>query len=275
MASLPKSFWFTALFLLVCPSSLLADKLTITSAPSGATVELDGVAAGTTPLEKDFPGGYFHKTRTALGARLEHPVVARLSLPGYVTKELKLTEGPMNWISLNGRNRGEYWLFKSDHFHVDLQPIAETFTGVITANAADSKTEPQPELPPEEVVRLTKPAVVYLRGLEKSGSGFFVTDTGIIVTNAHLARGEQSLSAQLSTGQELQAKVVYVDADLDIALAKADVPSGKVSFPHLPLCDSTKVRQGEIVMAIGSPGDAMRFSATQPLASRRCSGSPM
>jgi len=26
----------------------------------------------------------------------------------------------MNWISLNGRNRGEYWLLKSDHFHVDL-----------------------------------------------------------------------------------------------------------------------------------------------------------
>jgi len=28
----------------------------------------------------------------------------------------------MNWISLNGRNRGEYWLLKSDHFHVDLHP---------------------------------------------------------------------------------------------------------------------------------------------------------
>jgi hypothetical protein len=75
----------------------------ITSNPSGATVELDGVAVGTTPFEKEFPCGYFHKTRTSMGSRLEHPLVARISLNGYATKELKLTEGSMNWISLNGR----------------------------------------------------------------------------------------------------------------------------------------------------------------------------
>jgi hypothetical protein len=64
-------------------------------------------------------------------------VVARISLSGYATRELKLTEGPMNWISLNGRNRGEYWLLKSDHFHVDLQPVSETFTGSITVRVSD------------------------------------------------------------------------------------------------------------------------------------------
>ena len=68
-----------------------------------------------------------------MGSRLEHPLVARISLAGYTSKEVKLTGGPMNWISLNGRNRGKYWLFKSDYFHVDLQPISETFTGEITA----------------------------------------------------------------------------------------------------------------------------------------------
>ena len=88
-----------ALFLLACPTRALADKLQITSNPSGATVELDGVAAGITPFEKDFPGGFFHKTRTSLGSRLEHAMVARISLTGYATRELKLTEGPMNWIS--------------------------------------------------------------------------------------------------------------------------------------------------------------------------------
>jgi hypothetical protein len=121
------------LLFLCCPSNAVADKLQITSTPPGATVELDGVAAGITPFERDFPGGYFRKTRTSMGSRLEHPVVARISLIGYASKEVKLTEGPMNWISLNGRNRGEYWLFKSDHFHVDLQPISETFTGEFAA----------------------------------------------------------------------------------------------------------------------------------------------
>jgi len=61
-----------------------------------------------------------------------------LSSRVYASKEFKLAEGPMNWISLNGRNRGEYWLLKSDHFHVDLQPISETFTGSITARVSDA-----------------------------------------------------------------------------------------------------------------------------------------
>src|SRR5712692_5180508 len=171
MASRSELCLCAALFLLACPSRAAADKLQITSNPSGATVELDGLAVGTTPFEKDFPGGYFHKTRTSLGSRLEHPMVARISLSGYAAKELTLTEGPMNWISLNGRNRGEYWLLKSDHFHVDLDPIAQTFTGSVSANlATDAPLTVQSELSLEDLVKQTKPAVVYLKGLEKSGS---------------------------------------------------------------------------------------------------------
>src|SRR5216683_828818 len=189
------------------------------------------------------------------------------NLSGYATKELTLTEGPMDWISLNGRNRGEYWLLKSAHFHVDLQPISETFTGGITARVSDASAGLQSELSLEELVRLTKPAVVYLKGLDKAGSGFFVTGTGVIVTNAHLARGEESLLALLSTGQQLEAKVVYVDPDLDIALAKVELPSGRDAFPHLALTGATGVHQGENVLAIGNPGDAMLFSVTKGIVS--------
>src|SRR5438445_4701381 len=256
-----------ALFLFACPDRCLPAMRTLTSYPSGFMVETVGVALDTTPFEKDYPGGYFHKTRTSFGTRLEHPMVARIRLAGYVTKELTLTEGPMNWISLNGRNHGEYWLLKSDHFHVELESIAETFTGAVVANAPGGDAGVPPELSLEELVRLTKPAVVYLKGLDKAGSGFFVTGTGVIVTNAHLARGEESLLALLSTGQQLEAKVVYVDADLDIALAKVELPSGKVEFPHLALTGATGVHQGESVLAIGNPGDAMLFSVTKGIVS--------
>jgi len=256
-----------ALVLLASPTRAFAEKLQITSNPSGASVELNGVAVGTTPFEKDYPGGYFHKTRTVLGSRLEHPLVARISLAGYASKELTLTEGPMNWLSLNGRNQGEYWLFKSDNFHVDLEPVSETFTGGITADLSGAGVALQPELSLEELVRRTKPAVVYLKGLEKSGSGFFVTGTGLIVTNAHVARGEETLHAVLSTGQELEAKVVYVDPELDISLVKASVAPEKEEFPHLALASASAVRQGENVLAIGNPGDAMLFSATKGIVS--------
>jgi len=246
---------------------LPAETLKITSNPPGATVELDGVASGTTPFEKDFPGGYFHKTKTSMGSRLEHPMVARVSLAGYTTKEVTLTEGPMDWISLNGRNRGQYWLFKSGHFEVELKSIADTFTGGISAKVSDSIVSLAPELSLEELVRVTKPAVVYLKGLDKSGSGFFITSTGILVTNAHLARGEETLLTMLPNGQQLEARVVHIDQDLDIALAKVELSSPTADFPHLTLADASTVRQGENVIAIGNPGDAMLFSVTKGIVS--------
>ncbi|MEQ1474336.1 MAG: PEGA domain-containing protein, partial [Candidatus Acidiferrum sp.] len=106
-----------------------ADKLRITSVPSGASIHINGVLVGTTPYEKDIPGGYLHKTKTTMGSRLEHPMVARLTLDGYAAKEIQLTEGPMNWVSLKGHNYGGYWLLKTDHFHFELQPASQIFTG--------------------------------------------------------------------------------------------------------------------------------------------------
>ena len=251
-------------FLLVCPARAKSETLKITSVPPGATVEIDGVQAGTTPFEKDFPGGYFHKPRMSVGSRLEHALVARVSLAGYATKELRMTDGPMNWISVNGRNHGEYWLFKSDHFEVTLQPNSQAFTGGVTAKLNGAGTvDLRPELPLDELIRQTKPAVVLLKGLDKSGTGFFVTDTGVIATNAHVAADEESLVAVLPGGEQMEATVIYVADDRDIALVKI---AGK-NFPHLVLTEAANVRQGESVLAIGNPGDAMLFSVTKGIVS--------
>src|SRR5215470_12222173 len=59
-----------AYFFLI-PIGVSAEKLTITSTPPGATVEINGIVAGTTPFEKDYPGSYFHRTHTSPGSRLE------------------------------------------------------------------------------------------------------------------------------------------------------------------------------------------------------------
>ncbi|HKV26227.1 MAG TPA: trypsin-like peptidase domain-containing protein [Candidatus Acidoferrum sp.] len=253
------------LFLLMsCSSARAAETLKITSQPPGASVEIDGVLVGQTPFEKEYPGGYFHKPRTSIGARLEHPMIARVTLAGYAPKEIRMTDGPMNWVSLNGRNHGEFWLFKANHFEVQLEPIGQVFTGGIKATVANDETvELSPELAMEQVAQLAKPAVVLLKGLEKSGTGFFVTATGVIATNAHVARGEESLRAVLPEGRELVAKIVYVDPDLDIALVKVEGND----FAHLALAAAATVRQGESVLAIGNPGDAMLFSMTKGIVS--------
>jgi serine protease Do len=250
--------------LLAAPVRAAAETLRITSTPPGATVEIDGVAAGTTPFEKDFPGGYFHKTKTSMGARLGHPMVARITLAGYATKEIELTAGPMEWIGLNGRSHGEYFLFKSDHFDVTLEQFSKSFTGSLTAAVAgNAKVEMRPELTVEDVVEKSKPAVVLLKSPRGQGSGFFISDTGVIATNAHVAKGQEALTAILPTGQQLEAKVVYIDSDIDFALVKAD-GSG---FPHLTLADLATVRQGQTVIAIGNPGLGIPFSVTKGIVS--------
>jgi len=91
----------------------LADNLTINSSPSGATVEVDGVLVGTTPCQIKYPGGYFHKTRSVFGERLQHAVVIRISKEGYATQEISFTEGPFEWVNLKGKNYGKYWLLKT------------------------------------------------------------------------------------------------------------------------------------------------------------------
>jgi serine protease Do len=253
----------TFLFVSLAPTLIIADTLKITSTPSGATVEIDGVAEGTTPFEKDLPSGYFHRPKTVFGARLEHAMEARVSLEGYVPQKVKLTGEPLNWISLNGRNHGEYWLLKSDRFEVELKRIKQVFDGEVTARTGTGTTDLEPELSLEELARRTKPAVVSLSGPEKSGTGFFITDTGLIATNAHLIGTEKSLETVLPNGEQLEAEVVYLDGKVDIALAKVE---GK-DFPHLTLADAATVRQGESVLAIGNPGGAMKFSITKGIVS--------
>lgn len=251
-------------FLTVFSRVACADSVTITSSPPGAKVEIDGVAVGTTPYEMKVPGGYLRKTRSVFGARLEHPMVLRLSREGYATKEVEMTEGPMRWIALNGTYHGDYWLLKTDHFDFTLEPVSKSLTGaVVAAVAGNSRVELRPEQSVEDIVQKSKPAVVLLKRPEAQGTGFFITETGVIATNAHVARGEQALVAVLPSGDRIDAKVVYVDADLDVALVK--VEGG--SFPHLSLADVGTVRQGQAVLAIGNPGGGLPFSVTKGIVS--------
>jgi serine protease Do len=242
-----------------------ADTLKITSNPPAATVEIDGVDVGTTPYEVNFPGGYFHKN--LLGARLEHSMALRVRKEGFSSKEIEMTEGPIAYVGysmLGGAYHAERWLLKSDHFDFTLEPSSKSFTGTVLAKVAGgANIEMRPELAVEDIVQKAKPAVVLLKGSGKQGSGFFITETGVIATNAHVARGEESLVAELPTGQKLEAKIVYIDDDKDIALVKVE-GSG---FQHLTLSEVATVRQGQTVVALGNPGNSLSFSATKGIVS--------
>jgi S1-C subfamily serine protease len=83
-----------------------------------------------------------------------------------------------------------------------------------------------------------------------TGSGFLIDNDGHILTNAHVVDGAKSVTVQLGDGDPQDAEIVGTDPSTDIALLKVDNTDG---VDPLPLGDSTKVRVGDPVVAIGNP----------------------
>uniref|UniRef100_A0AAY4DPQ1 Serine protease HTRA1 n=1 Tax=Denticeps clupeoides TaxID=299321 RepID=A0AAY4DPQ1_9TELE len=112
-----------------------------------------------------------------------------------------------------------------------------------------------------DVVEKIAPAVVHIELYRKmvfskrevavaSGSGFVVSEDGLIVTNAHVVANKHRVKVELKSGATFDAKIKDVDEKADIALIKIDAP---MKLPVLLLGRSADLRPGEFVVAIGSP----------------------
>jgi len=82
------------------------------------------MVVGVTPYKTDYPGGFFHKTHTAFGTRLEHSMMARVSKDGYRAQQITLTSGPFEWDAITGKHRGNYFLLKSERFEIKLELVS-------------------------------------------------------------------------------------------------------------------------------------------------------
>lgn len=83
-----------------------------------------------------------------------------------------------------------------------------------------------------------------------TGSGIIVDASGLILTNHHVIEGAERIRVKLYDGVELNAKVVGSDSETDVAVLKVE-PKAPLTVARLG--DSSKVRVGDWVLAIGSP----------------------
>jgi serine protease Do len=84
-----------------------------------------------------------------------------------------------------------------------------------------------------------------------SGSGFFITSSGEIITNHHVIEDADKIRVRLADDVEYRVEVVGKDPATDLALLRVVNPDR--DFDHLSLGDSSALRVGEWVMAAGNP----------------------
>ena len=87
---------------------------------------------------------------------------------------------------------------------------------------------------------------------EASGSGTIITPEGHVVTNHHVAGRTRSIICTLPTREEIPAELVGTDPLADIAVLKLK-PSKPRTFPVAKFGDSSILKVGERVLALGSP----------------------
>jgi putative serine protease PepD len=122
-------------------------------------------------------------------------------------------------------------------------------TGVTGTNVSRSSTGTV-----SGVAQAVSPSIVEISATssagQSTGSGVIITADGEVITNNHVVSGADTVKVKLSDGKTYTAKVVGTDPDKDLALIKLE---GARGLKAASLGDSSKVKVGDEVVAIGSP----------------------
>jgi serine protease Do len=96
--------------------------------------------------------------------------------------------------------------------------------------------------------QLRRSTVLIVAGDRGSGSGVLWGGDGLIVTNAHVARGSHA-RVELWDGRRLTAGITLRDPHLDLAALRISAND----LPQASSADSSKLRPGELAIAVGNP----------------------
>ena len=83
------------------------------------------------------------------------------------------------------------------------------------------------------------------------GSGFVYSDDGYIITNNHVVDDAGKVTVTFLDGESYTAKIIGTDPDLDLAVLKVEI--GSTYLQPIPIGDSSQLKVGEQITAIGNP----------------------
>jgi len=102
----------------------------------------------------------------------------------------------------------------------------------------------------KEVIELYRSVVIQIATPYSKGTGFYMKDYDLIVTNEHVVRGNKEVVIDSSEFERQLSIVLFVDAMHDLAFLS--VPK-KIDIPNIELGEAASVKEGDSAIAIGHP----------------------
>ena len=132
-----------------------------------------------------------------------------------------------------------------------LAVFAISFTAPLRAFTVAQMKEMEAKV--KDLVAKNTPAVVSLIGEKTSGagSGVIVSADGLILTAAHVTRGNDEMIVVFPDGKQTRCKVLGANYDRDVSLAKITAAG---TYPFVAVGDSDKLEPTTVVIGLGHPG---------------------
>lgn len=115
----------------------------------------------------------------------------------------------------------------------------------------------------QEVIDLYKKVIIQIATPHIIGTGFYLKEFGLIVTNEHVVRDNREVVIDGKVMEKQLSKVIFVDEHHDLAFLEAPFNEG---IPKVALGSTADINEGATVVAIGHPL-GLKFSATQGIVS--------
>ncbi|MFT5657957.1 MAG: Do/DeqQ family serine protease [Gammaproteobacteria bacterium] len=135
-----------------------------------------------------------------------------------------------------------------------LAPMLERTTAAVVNIATRGKTKRRLELPFQNDPFFQRffnlPDIERMRETQSLGSGVIVdADKGYILTNNHVIKDAYEITVTLVDGREMLAEIIGRDPETDVAVIQVQ----DRELTQLPIADSSRLRVGDFVVAIGNP----------------------
>ena len=116
----------------------------------------------------------------------------------------------------------------------------------------------------QQIIESFQPAVIQISARGGSGTGFYLKDYGVIVTNEHVVGKTAEVSISGKSFQKQLSRVWFTDKKHDLAFVQ---PPDNISMPTIPLGNYNELKDGDEIIAIGHPY-GLNYTATQGVISK-------